>query len=99
MCSVNLHLPSTTLTSKATLSRESHGLIDRHMRQDQTHVLLPDEAVLVEIVDVKGKLDLGLDVRIVDLEEAVHELLQINVAITVEVEDREEPLTYDAGQL
>ena len=69
------------------------------MGEDQADILLADEPILVEIVDVECELDLGLHIRVVDLEEPVHELLQVDEAVTVEVEHREESLSDDSGQL
>ena len=48
---------------------------------------------------VEGKLELGVSVRVVDLEEAVNEFLEIDVATGVQVEHREEALANDTGQL
>ena len=50
-------------------------------------------------LQVKGELELGLRVRVVDFEEAVHELFQVNIAATVEVENSKEALADDARQL
>jgi hypothetical protein len=96
---VQRYLRSTTLAGKAALALEAHGLIEWHVRQYQPHILLPNKPVLVKVVDVECELDLGLNIGVVDLEEAVHELLEVDVAVTVEVEHSEEPLTYDTWQL
>ena len=48
---------------------------------------------------VKGEFELCLCVGIVDLEQSMNELLQVNVAIRVEVEHGEEALANDTGQL
>lgn len=91
------YLPSTTLASEAAFALEGHGLVNRDVGENQAHILLADEPILVKIVDIESKLDLGLDIRVVDLEEPMHELLQVNEAVSVEVEHREESLSDDSG--
>ena len=93
------HLPSTTLASEAAFALEGHGLVNRHVGENQADILLADEPILVKIVDIESELDLGLHIRIVDLEEAMYELLQVNEAVPIEVEHREESLSDDSGQL
>ena len=48
---------------------------------------------------VEGKLQLGVSVRVVDLEESVDEFLEVDVSTGVQVEHGEEALADDAGQL
>ena len=93
------HLPSTTLASEAAFTLEGHGLVNRDVGENQADILLADEPILVTIGDVECELDLGLHIRVVDLEEAVHELLQVDEAVPVEVKHREESLSDDSGQL
>lgn len=93
------HLPSTTLASEAAFTLEGHSLVNWDVGENQADILLADEPILVKIVDIEGELDLGLHIRVVDLEEPVHELLQVNIAVPVEVEHREESLSDDTGQL
>ena len=93
------YLRSSPLAGETTLTLEVHGFVNRHVRQDQTHILLPDESVLVKIVDIEGKLDLSLNVGIVDLKKPMHKFLQIYVAVTVQVQNREKPFSNDAWQL
>ena len=93
------HLPSTTLAGEATFALELHGLVNGDVREDQANILLADEPILVKIVDVECELDLGFHIRVVDLEEPVHELLQVDEAVPVEVEHCEESLSDYSGQL
>lgn len=51
------------------------------------------------MLHIESKLDFGLDIRVVDLEEAVNELFQVHVAVSVQVKYSEEPLTNDARKL
>ncbi len=71
------------------------------MREDDADVFLGDEAVGVEVVSaderewglhVEDELDLGLELGVVDLEHGVDELLLVDVAVAVLVQDLEEPL-------
>ena len=94
-----MYLPSSTLASEATLTLEGHGLVNRDVGENQADILLADEPILVKIVNIESELDLRLDIRVVDLEEPMHELLQVNEVISVEVEHREESLSDDSGQL
>lgn len=48
---------------------------------------------------VEGELELGLEIGVVDFEEAVDELAQVDVLLTLEVQHCKETLTDDAGQL
>ena len=96
---VEHYLPSTTLASEAAFALEGHGLVNRDVGENQADILLADEPILVKIVDIECELDLSLNIGVVDLEESMHELLQIDKVVTVEVEHREEPLSYDSGQL
>jgi hypothetical protein len=91
------YLPSTTLASEAAFALEGHSLVNRDVGENQADILLADEPILVKIVDIESELDLGLDIRVVDLEEPMHELLQVNEAVSVEVEHREESLSDDSG--
>ena len=93
------HLPSTTLTSEAAFTLEGHGLVNRDVGENQADVLLADEPIFVKIVDIESELDLGLHIRVVDLEEPMHELLQVYEAVPIEVEHSEESLSDDSGQL
>ena len=93
------HLPSTALASEAAFTCESHGLIYGHVGQYQAHVLLPDETILVKIIDIESELDLSLNIGVVDLEEAVNELLQIDVPVPVQVKDGKESLADDTREL
>ena len=51
------------------------------------------------MLHIESKLDFGLDIRVVDLEEAVNELFQVHVAVSVQVKYSEESLTNDARKL
>lgn len=93
------HLPSTALAGEAAFALELHGLVNGDVGENQADILLADEPILVKIVDIECELDLGFHIRVVDLEEAVHELLQVDEAVPVEVEHREESLSDDSGQL
>ena len=93
------HLPSTTLASEAAFALELHGLVNGDVGENQADILLANEPILVKIVDIECELDLGLHIRVVDLEEPMHELLQVDEAVPVEVEHREESLSDDSGQL
>jgi hypothetical protein len=93
------HLPSTALASEATFTLEGHSLVNRYVGENQTDILLADEPILIKIVDIECELDLGLNVGVVDLEESMHEFLQIDEVVPVEVEHCEEPLSDDSGQL
>ena len=48
---------------------------------------------------VKGQLHLGLVVRVINLEEAMHKLLEVDVAAAIQVKNREESLSDNAWQL
>lgn len=48
---------------------------------------------------VESELKFRLSVRVVDLEKAVDELLEVNVSTVVEVEHSEEALTNDTWKL
>ena len=48
---------------------------------------------------VEGELELRVSVGVVNFEEAVYELLQIDIAARFEVEHSEESLADDTGQL
>lgn len=96
---VKENLTSTALASEATFTLEGHSLVNRYVGENQADILLADEPILVKIVDIECELDLGLNVGVVDLEESMHEFLQIDEVVTVEVEHCEEPLSDDSGQL
>ena len=55
--------------------------------------------VLLVYLHVEGELQLGLSVRVVDLEETVNELLKVDVAARVQIKHREEALANDSGKL
>ncbi len=101
------------------------------MRKNQSHVLLSNESVLIEVVTRKDlgikrsslnsmlncttnkqlapspmlhlhiecQFDLGFNIGIVNFEKSMHELLQIDVAVGIEIQHCEEPFTYDAWKL
>ena len=55
---------------------------------------------MIEVgLHVKGQLHLGLVVRVINLEEAMHELLEVDVAAAIQVKNREESLSNNAWQL
>ena len=44
---------------------------------------------------IKGKLHLGVVIRVVNLEEAMNKFFQVDVAASIQVKDSEEALTND----
>ena len=48
---------------------------------------------------IKGKLHLGVVIRVVNLEEAMNKFFQVDVAASIQVKDSEEALTNDTWQL
>lgn len=94
-----INLRSTTLTSEATLPLEAHGLVNWDVRKDQSHILFANKAILVEVVHVKSELNLCLHIWVVHFEEAMHELFQVNEAVSIQIEHCEESLPDDTRQL
>lgn len=72
-------------------------VLDRHVGQNKTHILLDDISIAVEIVQIEGELELSVGVRVVHLEEPVHEFFQINVPAGVQIQHGEEALANDSG--
>ena len=54
---------------------------------------------LVYDLHVEGELQLGVGVRVVDLEDSVDELSQVNVSAGVQVKHGEESLADDTWKL
>ena len=54
---------------------------------------------IVVYLHIKGKLDLGISVWIVNFEEAVDELPQVNIPTRIQIEHREETIANDSWQL
>ena len=81
------------------------------MRQNQTNIFFPDEPVLIEIITkvnwiryekklhVESQFNLSFHVRIVYFEKTVNELLQINIAVAIQIQDSEKSLTNDSWKL
>ena len=50
-------------------------------------------------LQVENKLELGIDVGIVDLEKSVNKLFEVNVATVIQVEYRKEALSNNTWKL
>ena len=106
------YLPTATLACESTLAGWDIGLIDGNVTEDKSDILTLDKAVFVEIVTIvsefrtfcdilhiESELNFRVNIWVVDLEEAMHEFLQINEAVTVQVQYCEKPLTNNSGEL
>jgi hypothetical protein len=93
-----IYLLSTSVHGEATLGLNFKlSLVDGHVRQNQANIFFPDEPILIEIVTkviwirygkklhVESQFNLCFHVRIVYFEKAVDELLQINIAIAIQI--------------
>ena len=69
------------------------------MRQNNFYVISGNVAILVEIVDVKCKLNFGLEIRVVNLEKSLYELFDVNVPVPIQIDDLEESLANNSRQL
>ena len=49
----------------------------------------------VDLVHIKSKFNLSFHIWIVNLKKTMHELLQVDVAIAVQIQHSEKSLCYD----
>ena len=69
------------------------------MRKYQSNVLFLNKAIMIEIVNVKGKFYLCLQVRVVHPKQAINELFQVNIIIFIDIHHREESFSNDPRNL
>ena len=64
------------------------------MAKHEPDIFFLDKAVMVKIIDIKGELNFGLQIGVVNPEKAVNEFLKVDVIILVDVHHGEKPFTY-----
>ena len=53
---------------------------------------------VTKYLHIESEFEFGFSVGVVDLEEAVHEFFQVNVAAVVQVKNSKEALANNSGQ-
>ena len=68
------------------------GVFDGHVTQDKSHILDGNQPILVEVINVKAKLHLHLEVAVEDTKAPEDEVLLVDVTGLVDVEHIEDPV-------